>query len=109
MLVLGGSLHEMRKNGVTIVVFYRKSVRLFQCVFSIAVSVASFLGLSWCANKVFMHGLVAWHFAIPHDSNMEEDPRWMCFKYDFGRICSSCFYLFFQMMRLDVMMAGLIS
>jgi hypothetical protein len=43
MLVLGGSLHEARKDGIMIVVFYRKSVQLFQCVFSAAINVASLI------------------------------------------------------------------
>jgi hypothetical protein len=56
-----------------------------------------------------MHGLVAWHFAISHDSGMEQEPRWMCFRQDFGRIGFSHFYLFFRMMRLAIMMAELLS
>ncbi len=43
LLALGGSLQEARKDGITIVVFYRKSVRLFQCVFSPALSEASLI------------------------------------------------------------------
>jgi hypothetical protein len=40
---LGGRLQEARKDGIAIVVFYRKSVRLFQCVFSPALSEASLI------------------------------------------------------------------
>lgn len=36
-----------------------------------------------------MHGSVAWHFAIPHDSSMGEDPRWMLFSQDFGTLGTS--------------------
>ncbi len=43
LLALGGSLQEARKDGIAIVVFYRKSVRLFQCVFSPVLSEASLI------------------------------------------------------------------
>jgi hypothetical protein len=43
LLALGGSLQEARKDGIAIVVFYRKLVRLFQCVFSSALSEASLI------------------------------------------------------------------
>jgi hypothetical protein len=50
LLALGGSLQEARKDGIAIVVFYRKLLRLFQSVFSSALSEAkldhAFLGLS---------------------------------------------------------------
>jgi hypothetical protein len=32
---------------------------------------------------------VAWHFTIPHDSSMGEDPRWMLFSQDFGMLGTS--------------------
>ncbi len=43
LLALGGSSQEARKDGLAMVVFYRKSVRLFQCVFSPALSEASLI------------------------------------------------------------------
>jgi hypothetical protein len=43
MFVLGGSLHEAKKDGNIIVVFYRKLILLFQCVFSTIISVASLI------------------------------------------------------------------
>jgi hypothetical protein len=43
LLALGGSLQEARKDGIAILVFSRKSVRLFQCVFSPALSEASLI------------------------------------------------------------------
>lgn len=43
LLALGENLQEARKDGIVIVVFYRKSLRLFQCVFSPALSEASLI------------------------------------------------------------------